>query len=165
MKKLLYILSLLIITSFSSCYTFSGASIAADVKTVTIAFFPTYAANANPNLSQLFTQALQDKFNSLTNLQQVTKDGDLNFEGEITSYTVNPQNIQADETAASNRLTVYVTVRFTNTKDESQNFDTSFSAFADFEASENLINVEEGLIKKINDQLTQDIFNKSVTNW
>ena len=166
MKKLLYIfIGSLLLSSCSLKYSFTGASIAPDVKTVSILYFPTYAANANPNLSQEFTQSLQDKFISLTNLQQVTKDGDLNFEGEITGYKVTPVAIQANETAALNRLTITISVRFTNTKDSKQNFDSSFSRFADFDASKNLSEAEEGLIKEINEQLTQDIFNKSVTNW
>lgn len=164
MKKLIPILAFISLNSIS-CYTFTGASIDADVKTISILFFPTYAANSHPNLSQKFTIALQDKFIAQTNLQQIERDGHLNFEGEITEYKIAPVAIQSNETTALNRLTISVTVRFTNTKNEKQNFDSSFSRFADYDSAKELSEVEESLIDEINEQLVQDIFNASVTNW
>jgi hypothetical protein len=58
-----------------------------------------------------------------------------------------------------------VKVTFTNTNDEKQNFESNFSRFEDLNASEDLASREEELINAINEQLTQDIFNKAVTNW
>ena len=58
-----------------------------------------------------------------------------------------------------------VKVKFVNTIEEDQSFETSFSRFEDFETSRDLSSVEEELLRSINDQLTQDIFNKAVTNW
>jgi hypothetical protein len=73
--------------------------------------------------------------------------------------------IQGDERAALTRVTMTVKVKFVNTKDETQNFETNFSRFEDFETSRDLSSVEQELLNSINDQLTQDIFNKAVTNW
>ena len=95
----------------------------------------------------------------------INKGGDLNFEGSIVGYSVSPVAIQSNDAAALNRLTITVNVKFTNKKNEKQNFETSFSRFADYSSSQNLSAVEDQLIKDINTQLTQDIFNKSVTNW
>jgi len=146
-------------------YSFTGASIAEDVKTVSVKTFQSYAPLANANLTQSFTEALKDVFVSQTNLDLVTRDGDLRFEGAITGYAISSVAIQGNETAALNRLTITVKVKFTNTKDSKQDFETSFSRFADFESSQNIASIEDDLIKDINDQLTQDIFNKSVSNW
>ena len=49
-------------------YSFTGASIAEDVKTVSVKTFQSYAPLANANLSQTFTEELKDKFLSQTNL-------------------------------------------------------------------------------------------------
>ena len=48
----------------------------------------------------------------------MTDSGDLIFEGEITDYRVNPMSATAQQTAAQNRLTVTVNVRFVNTLNE-----------------------------------------------
>ena len=95
----------------------------------------------------------------------VQTDGDLQFEGAITNYTTAPVAIQGNETAALTRVSITVKVKFTNQKEEGQDFETTFTRFEDFETTTDLSSVEEELLNSINDQLVQDIFNKSVTNW
>ncbi len=117
-------------------------------------------------MSQAFTEALKDKFQSQTNLQLISRGGDLTFEGSITGYSISPISIQSGtDVAAQTRLTITVSVKFTNQKNEKQNFEASFSRFSDFESSKSLATEEPRLIKEINDQLVQDIFNKAVVNW
>lgn len=149
----------------TASYSFSGASIAPEVKTVSVDFFPSNASLAPPTASQLFTEALKDVFLSQTNLILVKSDGDLEFEGFISNYTANPVAIQGNETAAATRVTMTVNVTFRNNNDEKQSFETSFSNFQDFAASQNLTEVEDEILAALNSQLTQDIFNKAVTNW
>ena len=143
----------------------TGASISPDVKTFTIKFFQKTAPLGPATLSQLFTESLREKFLSQTNLGSVETDGDLVFEGAINGYSTQPLAIQADETAAQNRLTISVAVKFTNKKDEKQNFESTFSRYADYSSSQNLASVEDELIRQINVQLVDDIFNKAVINW
>jgi hypothetical protein len=64
-----------------------------------------------------------------------------------------------------NRLTITVRVRFTNSFDENQNFDQSFSRYADYNSSLNFTAVESTLVQEINEALTEDIFNKAFVNW
>ena len=64
-----------------------------------------------------------------------------------------------------NRLTITVRVRFTNSFDDTQNFDQSFSRYADYSSTQNLSAVEANLVSTINDALTDDIFNKAFVNW
>ena len=170
-KNLFFLGFIMVLTSFislSSCrvnYSMTGASIAPDVKTVSIRFFQKTAGLGPASLGQTFTESLKDKFISQTNLSLVDKDADLTFEGSIPGYTITPLAIQANETAAQNRLTISVNVKFTNLKDEKQNFETTFSRFADFESTLNIATIEDQLIKEIDDQLIDDIFNKAVINW
>ena len=119
----------------------------------------------NPTLSQSFTTGLKDKIQSQTPLTIVNRQGDYEFEGEITGYSVAPVAIQGNDVAAMNRLTITVRVRFTNKFDETQNFDQSFSRYADYASSRNLSSVEGTLVSEICDALTDDIFNKAFVNW
>ena len=124
-----------IFTSISliSCgiYSFTGASISADIETVSIGYFQNNASMVQPTLSNIMTESLKDQFISQTNLSLTDAIGDLQFEGEITGYKVTPIAIQANETAAQNRLTISVKVAFTNNLDENQNYSQSFSHYAD----------------------------------
>ena len=147
-------------------YSFTGASISPDVKTVSIQYFANNASLVVPTLSRVFTDALKDYFTSQTNLILVDRNGDLNLEGAITGYSIQPIAIQGNETAAMNRMTITVTVNFTNKKNEKQNFENkSFSRYEDYPSNPGLVKVQDQLIKDINDALIQDIFNQSVVNW
>jgi hypothetical protein len=153
------------ITSCRVNYSFTGASISPKVKTIAIMNFPNNAPLVVPTLSNTFTDALKDYFTSQTNLILVKQSGDLVIEGSITGYAVQPIAIQGNETAAMNRLTITVSVKFTNRTDEKQNFETTFSRYQDYSSSRNLSSVQDVLIQQIDDQLVQDIYNKAVVNW
>lgn len=168
MKSKLVFLFFIVATFSIGCkvnYSLSGASIAPEVKTINIKFFPKTASLGPSSLSQVFTEKLKDKFLTQTNLSLINTNADLTLEGSISNYTITPQAIQANETAALNRLSITVSVKFTNLKDEKQNFETSFTRFSEYSSSRNISEVEESLIADINEQLVDDIFNKSVINW
>jgi len=167
MKKAFTFTFLTVLLLINSCgiYRFSGASLHPDDKNVTVKFFPNRAAIVNPNLSQVFTEALKDKFISQTSLELVDFNGDLMFEGEIKKYWTKPVSITKGETAAYNRLTITVRVKYTSVNNPKYNFDTSFSRYDDYESSELLTDVEDALTEIIVKELIDDIFNKSVVNW
>ncbi len=147
-------------------YGFSGASVDYnEVKTYSVDFFPNYAPLAQPTLSQAFTEALRDIFLNQTKLDLIKKDGDLQFSGKITGYRTAPISIQASEVAAQNRLTVTISVVFVNTKDDTKNFEQSFSQYIDYDSQKPLSDAEDELISQVNELLVQDIFNKSVSDW
>jgi Lipopolysaccharide-assembly len=160
---------LILLVAQSSCrtsYSFTGASISPNVKTVSIQYFGNNATLVIPTLSRQFTDALKDYFTSQSNLVLVDRNGDLNLQGSITGFTNQPVAIQGNETAAMNRITITVSVDFTNKKNEKQNFENkTFTRYQDYSSSLSLAAVQDDLIKEINDQLVQDIFNQAVVNW
>jgi hypothetical protein len=115
-------------------------------------------------MPQLFTEGLRDKFVNQTNLSLLQANGDIRFEGRISDYRTQPISIQGNS-AAQNRLSVSVAVTYTDTKNEDNSFEKTFTRFADFDASVNLSDVEQTLIAEINEQIIQDIFNQAVVNW
>ncbi|MDL2262392.1 LPS assembly lipoprotein LptE [Bacteroidales bacterium OttesenSCG-928-I21] len=154
-----------IIVACTGGYSFTGADISPDVKTVSIEYFQNRATLVQPSLSNIFTETLRNKFMSQTNLELINYNGDLSFEGEITNYNIEAQAFQGNETAALNRLTISVRVKFTNNLEPTKNFDSAFSRYADFESSQSLSSIEDELIQQICNELIVDIFNKSVANW
>ncbi len=166
---LLILLAVVLTTAiFTACkvsYSFTGASIAPNVKTFSVYYFPNRARLVNPNLSQSFTDGFQEKLIKQTSLNQITESGDLEFSGQITEYDVKPMNIQQGDLAALNRLTISVKVKFVNNKDHEQDWEKTFTAYEDFESTQSLSNVEDGLVTEIVKKLTDDIFNASIANW
>lgn len=168
MKKLLYIIafifsSLLIVSC--GIYSFTGGD-TGKAKTIQVDFFRNNAPLVEPTLSQKFTQSLQDLFTRQTNLTSVKSNGDLRFEGEITGYRIVPMSATANQTAAQNRLTITVNVRYFNKFIEKDNFERAFSFYYDYPANKQLIGgLLETAFNNILERITQDIFNASVAKW
>jgi hypothetical protein len=146
-------------------YTMSGASIPVGVKSASIQYFQNRASIIQPQLSQAITDALIDKCKAQTSLKIVTGLGDVNFEGEITDYSAKPTTVGADAQAATNRFTISVRVKFTNSIDPTFSYEQTFSRYEDYNSSSELSSVEKDLSEKIVDQLVEDIFNKAFVNW
>ena len=163
---------LLIFLSLQGCgiYSFTGASIPAGVTTFQVNFFENQAGNrpgstVEPGLDNEFTNALQDLIMNQTNLDLVTSDGQLIYEGEITEYSVTPMSATAEITAAQNRLKMSVAFRFINTKNEEDDFSKTYSFFYDFPAELQVYDVKDAAHKEIFDRITQDIFNDTLAKW
>lgn len=170
MKKEILIYFTLIVLFFSQAcgiYSFTGASIPAGAKTVSVDYFKNSAPIFNATLSQEITEMLQDKLLSQTPLDLTENRGDLQFKGEIVGYSSAPVSIVSrdDPTAASNRLTIRVQVDFINEMDETASFSQSFTRYHDYPASQNLSAAEPTIVPIIIELITDDIFNKAVVNW
>lgn len=156
------------ICSLSGCrvqYSFSGTSIQPDVKSFTVEYFENKALKVNPSLSNNLSEALIDKYRKLTSLEMLEEGGDLLVYGEITGYDTKPIAVTADEVASQNRLTITVKLYYTNKLHPDEDFEKSFSAFADYDSMQSLDSVESELCDDIIEILVEDIFNATVANW
>lgn len=145
-------------------YSFSGAS-TAGLSSVSIQYFQNRASLVQPGLSQTITDELIDKCKAQTNLAVINGLGDANFEGEIIDYNTRPLTVSADATAAMNRFTIAVRVKFTNVADPEKSFEQTFSRYEDYSSLSNLSEVEADLSENIVEMLVEDIFNAAFVNW
>lgn len=156
----------------ASCkfYSFTGASIPEGAETVQVNFFVNNAADQvgsvfEPGLDRDFTNAVQEMLLNQTNLELTTVNGHLIYEGEIVDYRVSPMTATAQQTAAQNRLTMSVNVRFINTLNEDDDFEKRFGFFYDFDATEQLQSIQAEAHEVLFERITQDIFNESLAKW
>ena len=169
MKRLIFHIFLIASAfAFSDCgtvqYSLTGGG-PLDAKTVTIKYFNNKAALVNPNLSQVFTEALKDKFLKESKLELVDQDGEWTFSGYISSYSTAPVAISSDNKAQQTRLTITIDVKFEDKLDKKKNFEQSFSNYADYDNSKNLSEVESSLVTDINTKIIQDIYSKTALDW
>ena len=144
----------------------TGGSLNPEIKTFSVDYFPNKAPLVVPYLSSMFTEQLTDYIRQKTGLTQMTdNNGDIRFEGQITGYSQRPIDITSEEIAASNRLTIEIRVKYTNTKDEQYDFSSSFSNYADYSTEVDFNSVEETLIEEILEKIIDDIYNKAIVNW
>ncbi len=163
--KLLAFAGGLILTACSGGYSFTGASIPPGAKTLSVATFPNNASTVNPQLSQKLTEGLRQMFSSQTPLTVTTADGDLQVEGQIIGYDARAAALSSNDEVSTNRLTITIKVRFTNSIDPEANFEQQFSRYRDYPASKDFSAVENSLVDEIVTDLCEDVFNKSVVNW
>lgn len=169
MKKFFYLILILIFCAFvNACkikYSLSGATIPPEAKTISVGFFANNTSLGAPSLSQRFTEKLRDMVSSQTSLGLVSNNGDLQFEGYISDFNVSPVGIQSTDKANLNRLTINVSVKYSNRFDAGKSFEQSFSRFADFDAAASINDKEAELVQEIFRQITEDIFNRAFNNW
>ena len=168
LKNSWFLLLLLIWNSACGIYSFTGASVSPDIKTLSVLNFDDRSGSGPTFLAQAFSEKTREYFQRNTNLGLVNREGDLQLEGSISQYSLSPVapvGSQGVERAAQTRLTIAVKVRFTNSKNSKQNFEQVFSFFQDFDQGKSFASVERELIETISDQIILDIFNKSLANW
>lgn len=165
LRQLLFVVILFLgVTACKVTYSFTGLT--ETPETFQVNFFQNNADLVEPGLDILFTNTLQDIIQNQTSAQLVNSGGEVIYEGEITEYRIAPMTATAQNTAAQNRLTISVNVRYINTKDEEKDFETRFSFFFDYGANEQLIgSLKDEAHDVIFERLTQDIINASLADW
>lgn len=154
----------MLISGCKVSYSFTGAS-TEGLSTLSIKYFQNRASIVQPELSQGLTNALIDKCKAQTSLTIINGIGDVNFEGEISDYNTRPLTVGADASAAMNRFTITVKVKFTNIIDPDKSFEQSFSRYQDYRSTYDLGDVEDELVKIIIEMIVEDIFNMAFVNW
>lgn len=167
-------IALVVILSVNSCniYSFTGAALSPEVKTISISNFYNDAGGGPPNMSQILSEKVKDYFQQNTNLSLTDENGDLQLEGSITRYEFTPVapqasgNDQVADVAGLMRLTITVNASYVNNYSEEFDFNNrSFSFFSDFSAEKDPSSVEDQLVDEILDQIVFDIFTATVANW
>jgi len=157
------------------CYSFTGTNISPDVKSISIANFSNSAGLGPSNLQQFITEDFKDYFQRNTSLRILPQAGDLQIEGQVTSYSFSPAAIQRTEPtqgsntgldqAGANRLTIVIQIRYTDTKNEANSFDQSFSGFHDFPINQDVNQISRADIQRITERIIYSVFTKTVANW
>lgn len=157
-----------LLISLAACrvsYSFNGGRIPPGAKTMSVELFDARAPLCTPQSAQTFTETLRDLLQAQTPLNLTRAEGDIQYAGSIIAYDVQPVAIQANESAALNRLTITVSVQYTNTLDPKTSGNINASRFADYSSTQDLSAVETQLVEDISKQLAQDIFDKTLGNW
>jgi hypothetical protein len=167
MNKIQYILVLLLSIATTSCsiYNFTGTG-KIDAKSFQVNYFQNVSELIEPGIDRDFTLKLQDLIQNQTNLNLTTNDGDMVYEGEIVDYRVSPMTATADQTAAQNRLTVTVNLRFSNKNKSEEDFEKRFSFFFDYPGDQQLVGAQlKTALDEIFERITQDMFNETLAKW
>ena len=155
-----------ILCGCSISYKFNGANINYQTThSISIADFPNNAAMVNPTLSNLLSESIRDIYRRQTRLEVMNKGGDLELEGEIVGYDITQGAISANSYASESKLTIRVTVHFTNNSYPEESFDKTYTVFRTFDASSLLSDVQDELCSYMVTEIAENIYNDTVAKW
>lgn len=114
--------------------------------------------------AQFLAEALRDRIQRQSTLR-LAEDGELEFRARVVNWEVRPVNVQGNETAGANRITVAIVVTYINERDPSLNLERTFSRYVDLPSNEDVFSQEEVIVEELGDLLSQDVFNATLGNW
>ncbi|WP_026952871.1 LPS assembly lipoprotein LptE [Algoriphagus mannitolivorans] len=171
-----YMLLFIILLTLQGCsvkYSFTGTNINYElVKTFSVDNFFNDSGGGPANMEQRFTEAIKEYYQRNTQLELVRSNGDLQFSGAISRYTLTPQAAVSSgdpnlpDRAGLMRLTIAIEVDYVNTTNEEESAKRTFSFFKDYDPrTTTLLDVENDLVEDIFEVIIQDIFTATVANW
>lgn len=166
----------LVLLGLQACsvkYSFTGTNINYElVKTFSVENFFNDSGGGPANMEQRFTEAIKEYYQRNTQLELVRTNGDLQFAGAISRYSLTPQAAVSSgdpnlpDRAGQMRLTISVDVDYINLSNEEENKKQTFSFFKDYDPRNvTLLDVENQLVEEIFEVIIQDIFTATVANW
>ncbi|NBC28300.1 MAG: hypothetical protein GVY08_15675 [Bacteroidetes bacterium] len=168
-SKLPVIASVAALLFLSACiqYSFTGASIPADVRTIHIPFFPDNTQSGLGDLSDRLNNALINRFINQSRLSLDTdRDGaDSWMEGRIQSYRNRPFSVGGDEQANLNEIEIVVRATFQFANSEEPEYSKSFTGRATYNVRENPVDGEIEAAEEALQQIANNAFNDAVSNW
>lgn len=114
--------------------------------------------------AQSLSEALRDRVQRQSTLRLVPQ-GDLQFSARVVGWEVRPVNVQGDETAGANRITVQVVLSYVNSLDPTLSAERTFSRYVDLPSTQDVFSAEEEIVSELGELLSQDIFNATLGNW
>ncbi len=176
LNKLLLSLMSLVLFGLQGCsvkYSFTGTNINYElVRTFSVENFFNDSGGGPANMEQRFTEAFKEYYQRNTQLELARTNGDLQFSGAISRYSLTPQAAVSSgdpnlpDRAGQMRLTITVEVEYINLSNEEENKKQPFTFFKDYDPRNvTLLDVENTLVEEIFEVIIQDIFTATVANW
>ena len=156
----------ILLTGCSVSFKMNGANINYQTThSISVADFPNNAPMVNPTLSNALSEGIRDLYQRQTRLQVLPKGGDLELEGEIVGYDISQGAISVNSYATESKLTIRVTVHFTNNVNPEESFDKTYTAYQTFDSSRLLTDVQDELCAVMITEIAENIYNDTVAKW
>jgi hypothetical protein len=154
------------ISLYSCTYSFKGASPPEGIKTIFIPTIKDESGFGLPTLSDQMTLLLKNKFindNTLEYAEKTRADGMVDC--IITSVRDEVQVVSGNETVSKRKITISVSVDFSNLKKQKNVWRKDFSNWGEYDSSEGGFSKRDEGIRIAVDKITDDILLSVISNW
>jgi hypothetical protein len=161
------ILLTFVIAGCAGCpYSFTGASLPADMKTIAIPILEDLSGFGEAGLREKITDELIRKFTDDNTLKiSDRKNSDTILEGTILSVRDEPSVITGTEIVTTRRITLTAKATFTDLRSRKKIWEKNFSQWGDYDATDGGIISRQNGFKYAIEKLTEDILIATVRDW
>ncbi|MAQ95604.1 MAG: hypothetical protein CMM84_19015 [Rhodothermaceae bacterium] len=147
-------------------YSFSGATIPAQLQTVAVPLAEDRSTGGPPGLDRLMTDALIDRFVDRSRLALEPDEGEADavVRATIERYSIAPVAVTDQNVAALNRVTLSVRVVVEDRVESAELLSRSFSATEDFAPADGLQGEADASATAL-DQIARDAFTAATSDW
>lgn len=159
------LIAVLSLTGTGCPYSFTGASVPPNWKTVAIPLVEDQSGYGEPGLREEFTTMLTNLFindNSLQVAERTTSD--LILSGRITNVVDAPSSVGGEEQVRARRVTVTVRYRLQDMTTRQDVWEKTFTNWGEYPWTGGPSQVREGLNEAMR-KLTEDILLETVSGW
>lgn len=170
MRVLKVLLICLLVSNLYGCfYSFTGASVPPHLKTVAIPTFEDRSGSAEPELRQLFTKKLIQKFIDDNTLRIADKSrSDALLECIIQSVSEAPNVVSVsgqNDAVTSKKLTISVHVINKDLVKKKIIYERTFSNFGIYNSTGDITSQRRSAMESAVDKIADDILLSTVSNW
>lgn len=162
------VLLLPLLLSGCAYYSFTGATIPQHLNTVAIPFVEDNSVSTLTTLDEQLTRLLVDRFVGQTRLSLTTDEADANalLRVRIDRYQNQPTSVSGDERATRNRVTLSVTVTYTDQVEDREILQRTFTGFDEYDPFGAAgLDGEATAAANALEIIADDIFTAATSNW
>jgi outer membrane lipopolysaccharide assembly protein LptE/RlpB len=163
-NRVLTILSLICISLFAGCYSFTGGSVPDHLKTISLTAVQDNSGFGNPRFRDVLTRRLLDKFRNDNTLVLVESNGDAQLQSTIIRIVDEVVSVSPGEVERERRITVSVEAEYTDYVKRKQVWKRTFSNFQVYLISQGQQAREDAVIAALQ-QIGEDILLAVVSGW
>jgi outer membrane lipopolysaccharide assembly protein LptE/RlpB len=163
-NRVLTILSLICISLFAGCYSFTGGSVPDHLKTISLTAVQDNSGFGNPRFRDVLTRRLLDKFRNDNTLVLVESNGDAQLQSTIIRIDDDVVSVSPGEVERERRITVSVEAEYTDYVKRKQVWKRTFSNFQVYLISQGQQAREDAVIAALQ-QIGEDILLAVVSGW
>jgi hypothetical protein len=156
----------LVFAILQGCYSFTGSSLPANLKTIAIPVFDDHSGAGIAQFRGELTGGLVNKIESQSALRIIPSiaRADALLEGAIISFSDAPSQLSSKtERALTNRVTLVVQVTMVDRVQKKPIFTQSFVGFSDYRTGDYL--AQENALRFSVGQIVDEIFDRVVSGW
>ncbi len=153
------------VAALPGCYSFTGGSVPANLKTVTIPLVDDQSGFGEPGLREQFTTELTNLFIKDNSLEVTNRtNADAILEGVLLPITDAPAVVQQNEQVSRRRITMSARFTFTDMKLRKKLWEKTFSNWGEYDSGGGPSQRQAGLQDAMR-KITEDILLETVSGW